>query len=274
MTTNDLGDTVYLTFVVKDATGALANAGAVTCTVTAPDGSQSTPAASNPSTGNYLAPFVTAQLGHHSYRFVATGANAQARADVFEVVDGSGAIVSLADIRAHLKLTSTSNDDELIRMRDAAESFAESYTNAVLRKRTILGEAASGGTSAVTLRERPVQSIVAARENGITLASNFYTLNPPAGTLVRTSGYPYYPATWLAGYLNISVDYVAGWGNAAPADLRDAILEIVRIKYNESQRGTRATRRSSTGDEYQVAATLLPPVIKLTLDNYIALGVA
>lgn len=270
----DLNDPVPLTFQVKDASGQLANATAVTCTVTLPDGSTALPAVTNVSTGNYLATPTATVIGHYAYRFVATGVNPQAYADVFDVVDETLAIVSLADVKSHLTITSSAYDTQLIRYRDACEALAESYTGATLRRRSIVGELASGGTSAVILRSRPVQSITVASENAIVLTSGFYRLDPSPGILMRTSGYPYYPAIWLPGYLNISVDYVAGFGNAAPADLKQAILEMVRILHNEAQKGSRTTRRSPSGDEWTPSVNTLPPAIRFILDQYIQLGVA
>lgn len=53
----DLGDVVTLSVTVRDEAGAPANAGAVTATVTAPDGTTSATPVSNPSAGVYTSAY-------------------------------------------------------------------------------------------------------------------------------------------------------------------------------------------------------------------------
>jgi hypothetical protein len=81
----DLGDVVPLTVQIRDANGVLANATAVTLTITLPDGTTISPAPANPSVGLYQVDYVTVMEGRHIVRWVATGNNASAYTDSFDV---------------------------------------------------------------------------------------------------------------------------------------------------------------------------------------------
>lgn len=132
----DLSDSVPIAVDVRDAGGTLTNAGSVTLTVTLPDGTTATPTVANPPTvtGEYRYTYVPVQVGRHTWRFVATTPNT-AYQDVFEVRETeSPSIVSLADAKAHLNLTTTAHDDELREYLEAATEIVESYVGPVARR--------------------------------------------------------------------------------------------------------------------------------------------
>lgn len=88
MTIHDLGDVVALSVQIRDTGGAPANAGDVTLTVVLPDATTTTPAVANPSTGVYTATYTPAAAGRYVARWVATGSNASAFTQDFEVISG------------------------------------------------------------------------------------------------------------------------------------------------------------------------------------------
>lgn len=88
MSTYDLGDVVTLTCEVRDAAGALADAGAITCTITLPDHSTTVATHTHPSTGTYTADYQPTQLGAHLVVWRATGSNAGLFRSTFTVTDG------------------------------------------------------------------------------------------------------------------------------------------------------------------------------------------
>lgn len=67
----DIGDSVVLTSTFT-VSGTLTNPGAVTVTIKLPDGTTTTPSASNVSTGVYRATYTTTQAGTHWVRFLGT----------------------------------------------------------------------------------------------------------------------------------------------------------------------------------------------------------
>lgn len=132
----DVGDSVPIAVDVKDSAGAPANASTNALTVTLPDGTTTAPSVTNPSTGEYRATYVPTQAGRHAWRFVTTGPNT-AYADVFEVRETtSPALLSLADAKAHLNITTTntSSDDELREYLEAATEIVESYVGPVVSR--------------------------------------------------------------------------------------------------------------------------------------------
>lgn len=132
----DLSDSVPIAVDVKDATGALTNAASVTLTITLPDGTTATPVVTNPPsvTGQYRLTYVPVQVGRHAWRFVATTPNT-AYQDVFEVRETiSPALLSLADAKAHLNITSTTHDDEIREYLEAATAVVEKYVGPVVKR--------------------------------------------------------------------------------------------------------------------------------------------
>jgi hypothetical protein len=132
----DLSDSIPIAVDVKDAAGVLANATTATLTITLPDGTTATPSVTNPPavTGQYRETYVPAQTGRYAWRFVTTSPNT-AFQDVFEVRDTvSPALLSLADAKAHLNITTTTYDDELREYLEAATKIVESYVGPVVRR--------------------------------------------------------------------------------------------------------------------------------------------
>lgn len=138
----DIGDLVPLTVTVRDATGNPVNATTVTLTITLPDGTTVTPTVANPpsSTGVYLYDYPAVQAGHHSLRWTSTGPSA-AYSDAFDVsVALPQYLVSLADMKNQLRITGTSDDEQLRRFIEAATTAVERIRGEAAVKRTVTEE--------------------------------------------------------------------------------------------------------------------------------------
>jgi len=232
--TYDLGDVVSLAVAITDSTGAAANAGAVACTITHPDGTTSTPAVSNPATGSYTTSITPTQVGRHGVRWVATGANASAFTDAFTVLDPAEIpVVSLTEVKRHLNITSTTSDEELRALIVVAQEAGERYTGRVFGRRTVT-DTCTGGRNAIALTSLPVLSVTSVSEDGSALTGDDYTADLAAGVLYRADG-----GTWDASEpLTVSVVYVAGY-TAQPAPDRQGALEMIRHLW-DTQRGSMA----------------------------------
>lgn len=110
MTTYDLGDPVALSINVRSAAGTLANATAVTLTITKPDGTTETPSVTNGSAGVYTATYTPAAAGRYIAAWVATGTNACAFTDDFFVVAGAP-LLTVAHLEDYLHRTIATKDD-------------------------------------------------------------------------------------------------------------------------------------------------------------------
>lgn len=120
MTTYDLGDPVALSINIRDAAGALANAGAVVLTVTLPDGTSATPLVTNAGTGVYTAVYTPTIVGRYVAAWVATGANANAYTTDFVVVSGA-ALLTRTHLEQYLHRTIAPKDAD---SADAAVEYA------------------------------------------------------------------------------------------------------------------------------------------------------
>lgn len=228
--TYDLGDVVALAVEIRDAAGVLANATAVTLTVTLPDDTTATPVTANPSTGRYTASYTPTVAGRFSVRWVATGTNASAFTDTFTVLDPAElGLVGLDDVKQHLNMTGTSSDEELRQTLLAATSAAEDYLRRPLRRlaQTQTFYTRHGNGRGLVLSRTDVASVASVVEDGTTLTAADYDANLSAGVVWRADCREWcYPTT---------VTYTTA-GIESPA-LRQAVLELTRHLW-ETQRGT------------------------------------
>ena len=257
MSVYDLGDVVALAIAVKDSTGTLANATTVVATITLPDASTVTPTVTNASTGNYQINYTPTLVGRHSVRWLATGSNAGAYSDAFDVsaVD-VGFLCSLQDLRDELNLTSTNttNDDELRLYLAATTPIIEDLAGPQLRQTFV--EQLDGGVKTLIVRHSPIATVTSVIEywgsysftltqvSNPTLATQYsYTLDASSGTLTRRSQAG---AQWFAmGSRNIVVTYTVGSG-IVPANVRLAARRQAAHLYRTSQQGSRPA--FGTGD--------------------------
>lgn len=264
----DLGDVVALGIELRDGDGTLANATAVTATFTLPDGTTSTGSVLNPSTGSYTVDWTPTMAGRHTVRWVATGSNAAAYTDTFDVRDTSDVpVVSVAEAKRHLNITVTTYDDELRRFLDVATDLCENYAGRALRRRSIT-ETHDGGKPSVLLRWSPVLSVTTATDDGTAVTD--YLIEPESGVLWRDEDAS---IDWVGAKRGVSITYVAGY-TSPPADVQQAVLEALRHLWT-TQRGAMNARNPLGGDEYASGTGWsLPRRVVELLEPYRMVGVA
>ena len=229
----DVGDVAVFSVQVRDSDGIPADATDVAVTVDLPDGTSMSPPVVHEAVGLYSAGIVASVPGLHSVRWVASGANASAYSDVFTVADQSDVqMVSLAEVKAHLNITSTADDEELRGFIAAATAACERHTGRAWGRRIVTENLPGGRTMLMTSRI-PVMSVVSVEEDGTTVTG--WTADTPSGVIVRDSG------TWGA----VTVTYVAG-GATIPGDIAQGVKEMLRHLW-ETQRGT---KRVLPGDDW------------------------
>jgi hypothetical protein len=258
----DLSDSVPIAVDVKDSTGALTNATTVALTITQPDGTPTSPTVTNPPTvtGQYRVTFVPAQVGRHAWRFVASSPNT-AYQDVFEVRETvSPSLLSLADAKSHLNITSTTYDDELREYLEAATEIIESYVGPIVT-RTHTARV-DGYRCAIPLPHTQVTGVTA-----ITIVSDGsspITLSDIA--VDTTSGIISYKSGGSFAYGQMDVTYTVG-RSFVKANWSLAAKHIVKSNWN-SQLGNLPSIQGDehgyvvTGDGYRVpyqAIALLQP---------------
>jgi hypothetical protein len=119
-----VGQRANLRTTITDATSALTDA-TVVLTVTAPDGTVSTPAVNHPSTGTYNADVTFDQPGDWLRVWSTTGAVVSSNVDQVHVIAPTLRIVGLAEVKEHGNITSTNSDSELLDFIGTAQQMIE-----------------------------------------------------------------------------------------------------------------------------------------------------
>jgi hypothetical protein len=238
----DLGDKVPLSIAITDASGAPANAGSVSLTITLPDGSTVTQGSIPPtSTGVYDYDYETVQAGVHRVRWLATGVNASAFTDVFDVEPAEGTpFISVADARNHLKKTSA--DDEKLRgfVAGACQMIEDRMGHVTPVTLTV------DGCGRTVILERPVISVISV----IRLPGG--EAIPAADPVAGTDGWTLDAG---AGVLTLSRHYgrvramIRAGRSPLPGHFRLAGLELIGHLWRTSQHNTSGGRPSLGVDE-------------------------
>lgn len=248
-----LGDPVPdLAIEIRDSTGALADGGAVTLTITLPDATTTAPTVLHTGLGLYSAVYVSTQLGNHLVSWAITGANQGAFTDSFDVESPAQGIVSLGDVKDHLRITRNSDDDILQLLILASSDLCESGegTGVTWRRTVVTNEKHNGGTNSITTNRRPISSLTAVTIDGVTQDITQYDVES-----WRISS-PY--TTFGDGYRRSTVllSYVAG-GVPIPAVVRHGNLEMIRHLYDMHRGGANLPRQSEP-DYTQSLGYLIP----------------
>lgn len=247
-----LNQPVELTSAITDPNnnGAPVNAGSIQLTLVRPDGTQqvyttsTSPAITNPSTGNYLLILGTAdlaQLGHYQYVWQATGNGASVQSGELDVYDPFEIeLLSIDDAKRQIKvpLTNTTQDDDIRAVMSETTTFIETLTGGPAITRTISNERVltTGYYTTMVLRYRPVVSVVSivdvASQASLSIAD--IDIDPNAAVLRRRLQLPF--LSWGPFYL---ITYTAGWGTTLPPGFNRAAKLIFKAMWT-AERGPSA----------------------------------
>jgi len=136
----DIGDTYSASVVVKDPEGEPVNADNVTLQIILPNGEPLDPAPviTNPpaETGNYSYDYVIQDEGRHVIKWTTVNPNT-AYVDVFDVRPATPVhLVSLADMKSALTISSTAYDEDLRTLIEAATHAIEKHVNETITIRS------------------------------------------------------------------------------------------------------------------------------------------
>ncbi len=249
-----LNQPIRLSTTVKDVTGTLVNATALTLLVKIrnADGTSSTTGAYatpvNDSTGNYHQDIPVTDLaaaGHYQYTWTATGTGAGVSFGDFDVFDPfEPALLPLQDAKDALNIpqTVTTSDSEIQAYIATIEGCLERMTGGPLLNTTIVAERAEmqDRQTVILVRQRPLVSVttVTAASGGTIDLSGGIDIDVNAGTFRRKLGLPFFGPffSWLP---QVNVTYVAGWGVTIPAAFNTAARIILQNLW-ETQHGPSA----------------------------------
>ena len=248
-----VGDTWTITCTVTDPVGTPVDATSVTATVLLPDGTTSGPTAmTHTGTGVYTLAYVSTLAGMHSATFTATGAIAPVGMTDFYVYPLAQGLVSLEEVRSHLRITPeklATYSTRLLSWIQASRVLIEDIVGALTV--TTHDEWYDGGHPSIMLLESPVASITAVTEtfganvvrtltlqqiDGILPVNAYgYTVDYDTGLLIRrVTGIA---APFALGRRNVRVQYSSGQPGAWRENVRLANLETLRVWWLASQDG-------------------------------------
>jgi hypothetical protein len=243
----DLGDVVPLGVTVADAGDTLVNAGSMALTITLPDDTAVTVSPVTPvSTGTYTYDFLTLQAGRHLVRWLATGANANAYTDVFDVAPSEPvSIVSLARTKKQLGINESDQtyDEELRGFITGASKAVERQLGTIVARRSFTERRPTDAYGQILVSNVPVLSVTSATSadgNTTWTAADLHP-EPDTGLIYAATG----PA--LRG--DVDVVYRAGL-RIVPEDYQLATLIIVEHLW-ETRRGAMGVQLGGEGEPWQ-----------------------
>jgi hypothetical protein len=211
----DLGATARLTAECRSPAGSLVTAATAVVTVTRPDGTTATPAVTEPDVGSYRADYVTTQAGRHTVRWVFTGP-AHAYSDIVDVREAALAwVFSLADAKDHLKLVTSSQDEEVRRWIGATTRCVEWFVGPVA-PRTVTEDHNVRQAEALVLRKIPaleLTTVAAVLDGGTSYEVADLDLDGADGIVRRKDGgclYGPLRVTYRAGRLIVAENISSG----------------------------------------------------------------
>jgi hypothetical protein len=248
----DIGDEVLLTWPLTDTDGTPQDATTVVLTVTAPDGTASTPTVAHPSTGTYTATVTPDSAGMWGFRWQATGSGIAAEDGAFLVRRQASNVVPLQMVKDRLNktLTSVPGDNEIQDMIDAAIAEYEEHVGPVTSGSLVpyYGGAFPRNVTDVVVTDADGNVVTFGSSNYI--ASPYLYWNEP----LRIMGHG------LSGLTpELFITYTAG---SLPANHRELIIADVAGYFESTQRSDGAGQAGFPGEGgFEAAYAATPQVL-------------
>lgn len=256
--TYDLGGVAVLSFTATDTTGTAANATTCTIQITQPDGTQVGPTVIPGTAGVYTYNFVTAQPGRHTYRFAAVGTpgpgvGVGAYDDVFDVYGTPQTLISLADSKKLLRITTNIYDDDLRFFNEAVTGIVTRFCGPQIP--TQFTERHTAGARTLMLRQLPVYvpvgqsyplvSITPVLTYGVPYPDlSLLSVDKVSGEVIHTIGLPFF-------YGEYDIVYWAGKTVVAPQTLLASQI-ILKHLWAQERGGGRPTTTPGASDDVSV----------------------
>lgn len=249
------GQPVRISTAVRDVTGTLVNAGAITLLVKLAQadgtllttGTYASPATDG--TGLYHVDVPVTDLtaaGHYQYTWTSTGTGAGVSYGEFDVHDPfEVTVLPLQDAKDTLNIpaSSTSSDAEIQSWIATIESSLERATGGPIINRTVVERAEILSGTIISVRQRPLVSVTTiTAAGGGTITTTGLDVDTNAGLIRRQLGLPFY-----FGLPTVTVTYVAGWGVSVPAAF-NSFARIVLAHLWTSQRAGAAAMPMGGGE--------------------------
>ena len=190
-------------------------------------------------------------------------------------------LTTLQNVKDYLGVPIASQADDLFlaALISRASALCEKYCDRVLGQATYTDEEYDGRDSdSIWLKQYPVASVANVKIDGSLLAASDYVLYKDQGRIRKKSGNFAGSNIDSAGVLsdarapgvrNVTVTYTAGYATI-PLDLEQAVIELVKRKYQHRQKGDEniVSRTLPGGESVSYSVADLLPETKMVLDMY------
>lgn len=213
-------------------------------------------------------PLVTGQI---VARWIVTGANAGVQTIVYSVEEPPIGIVGLDEVKEHLRILRSADDEILNRIILEASDLCESPegTGRTWRRTLVTNELHTSDGCTFTLARNPVPAglLTSISIDGTAGTVSDYDVDPGTG-IVSAASSGFISASTRRN--NITVSYVAG-GGPVPAAVRGGVLEMVRYLYGMHRGGSNLPRQEEPDYNTQ-AGYLIPNRVKMAWRSYAGVG--
>lgn len=195
------------------------------------------------------------------------------------------ALIDLESVKEYLQIpdSDTSNDNFLIRKINAMSILAQQYMNRDLKSQSYTEDLQGNNRQYLILRNYPLVSVESVSFFDNVLDSSQYDVDD----YCKSRGMIYKETGWTAndfligiggdpvpGKKIIQVQYTAGY-ETIPADIQDAIIDLVALKWKENVRGDdrfaiEMEREGGVQYTYSKKDVAIPASISSVLDRYVA----
>lgn len=145
------------------------------------------------------------------------------------------ALTTIDNVRAYLAFSKpdTATDELLERLIDAASEFVEQWLGRTVLSAQIVEYHSGGNKDAIILKQAPITSVTSVVLDGRVLPAAVEPAD--VGWMLVDNWLVYQHGLFGRGRKNLVVTYEAGY-LAVPADIEQAVIEIVCLRFKERDR--------------------------------------
>jgi uncharacterized phiE125 gp8 family phage protein len=190
----------------------------------------------------------------------------------------TGDLTILANVKAWLNVTTTTDDALLTRLISAASQFAQTYMNRTIASSSYTENRTGSGSNTLALANYPVtavQSLVIHNtpinqspdgyQAGYVFDDRFIYL---IGSAYAASAFPGAAPNRFPKWppIGVQINYTAGFATT-PLDLEQAVIEMIALKYSDRQHFGQSSK-SIQGEVVSFTVTDMPPGARTLFNNY------
>jgi hypothetical protein len=173
-------------------------------------------------------------------------------------------LATVEQIKGYLAIGSVADDALLARMLDAASGFIQTWINRSLELQSYSALLDGNGSDTLMLRNTPIVSVAELRINGAVIAAA--ASDSAIGYWHDDSRLVLRGLVFLRGRGNVRVSYQAGFA-APPADLTQACIEMVSLRYREKDR-VGLVSKGLAGETTAYSLKDMPESVRTLLNQY------